>query len=384
MVKIYNIQVDTRSEVFYTSTINYRLNILEKSIAMLNNDIGDSEEILGGIILAPENTFARNCTGNTVRQFDVEQKNSILASLAQLSSKYPNILIIPGTIFWKEHVSLEYLNTEASQRTNLSLQAKKDVLHSESQEKVERVEDYKVSKDPQQLNNAPTADTQASGANHDRKQSMVSTKKSKFLPTLAKLIGSLKLKESNVEISYNVAYLYLGGLQIGEYYKKIDLVDNLKDNDKCFQATKDGPSIFAIPNGNGKFINLGIEIGFEHRWFNYLKNSMKTRVHSNDAITQHEKDNLLDIHLVLTSESLGPNAESICIREGGQFVLSSSYKKRSIGATRNLTPNDIIMGYNTQRPRLEGSQEATHASRISAERSQDKSQEKEPDEGHGK
>ena len=123
-IKLINIVVNTQDDKFFLScTYQQRLCLLERVLCSVKQSLQFSDQSVQAILVAPEYFFARSCPeyyldrnnpkiedipqDRVGRHYEYDDYIEIRKELTKISDSYHGILIVPGTIAWKERVVQE-------------------------------------------------------------------------------------------------------------------------------------------------------------------------------------------------------------------------------------------------------------------------------------
>lgn len=118
-IYLYNLAINTQDDRFHQCDISHKLNLIEEGLVHIQQELKKDEykntqnQKIRAIFVAPEYFFARSypeyyrelIPQNRVgRHYEYKDYIEIRKSLTNFSQKFKGILIIPGTIAWKEAV----------------------------------------------------------------------------------------------------------------------------------------------------------------------------------------------------------------------------------------------------------------------------------------
>lgn len=261
-------------------TIDERFAAMEKqvekvasTVTNLGTDI-QAANAFHAIFAAPEYFFT--APGKTRAALTVKQKDLLYLRLAALSKKYPKILMIPGSVFFKEEVNtLTDLNKMKSHLIMSEITAKKTLAKRDYEDVL-------------------TGWTTGGGSH---------------IPALKDIAEELDEGVTGERVR-NVAYIFLGGDRQAMYDKHVDFTEAMgvsPDNLFFIPGTQDQCPVI----GNFKF---GLEICFDHA----------------SAVLSRRKPSKLDFHVVLSAYT--DNEEGNMAMANGGFFLHSSSSVKATGA----------------------------------------------------
>jgi len=255
-------------------TIDERLAAMEKQIercAKTVTSLGADIELgneFHAIFAAPEYYFTAPAQTRTA--LTTVQKDLLYLKLAALSKKYPKILMIPGTIFFKEEIDTEVARTKMKSHLLMSEITAKSTLAKPDYEDV--------------LSGWTTG-----GGLH--------------VPALKDIGTELGREVPTGERVRNVAYILLGGERQAMYDKHVDFTEAVgvsPDNLFFIPGTQDQCPVI----GNFKF---GVEICFDHA----------------SAVLSRRSVSKLDFHVVLSAWTSSATT-NMAMAKGGFFLHASS------------------------------------------------------------
>jgi predicted amidohydrolase len=267
-------------------TIDERLAALEKAVeacAKTVTTLGADIELANefhAIFAAPEYYFTAPAATRTA--LTATQKDLLYIKLAALSKKYPKILMLPGSIFFKEEIDTEVARTKMKSHLLMSEITAKSTLAKPDYEDV------------------LSGWTTSSGVR---------------VPALKDIATELGRDAPTGERVRNVAYVLLGGERQAMYDKHVDFTESIgasPDNLFFIPGTQDQCPVI----GNFKF---GVEICFDHA----------------SAVLSRRNVSKLDFHIVLSAWT--SNSETnMAMAKGGFFLHASSNPQATAAYTHNV------------------------------------------------
>jgi len=268
-----NTRVDTAGGVPVTNKLRdlrAKLVAADQAFSRLGAQPGDIQ-----LFAAPEYYFAKS--GDKILGYSAAEKDQIKQGLLQLSATYPDVVLIPGTVAWKEELNRADRATTAAQVTTA------------------------IASLPGNM--PPTYGAELQSA-HDR----IKLGKNRF---------GLQKATKMRWFGYNTAYVYSAGVSVGELNKSVPFFE--------FSGEDPGDKIVMIPGFTsgamtmpvldgatpGQRLTVGVEICADHGP-GRLANCSGGRV---------------DIHVLVSATQI---AQHPAAREGGLFVHADSNKPPAV------------------------------------------------------
>ena len=357
-IKLINIVVNTQDDKFFLScTYQQRLCLLERVLCSVKQSLQFSDQSVQAILVAPEYFFARSCPeyyldrnnpkiedipqDRVGRHYEYDDYIEIRKELTKISDSYHGILIVPGTIAWKERVVQE-VGEPVSNSFGASVvpYCAKNMSKDEYKVHMMSIGEGEENMDWEKYMQEG-ADRKLFLCNemlHNPLAKLIGGKGIELVDKLHRFSGlcnndpeqyihTLKERSSKGTIPYlawNSAFFYLDGKKRGEYSKHSDYQEIIFHEELSVAISSLDSSVLNIEG-----LNIGIEICLDH-YCNVLGYYMEN----------HFIEQLLDIHLVLSASVEYQRHLATSIK--GYFIHSSSFED---GAECSL----IIDQYNKEK-----------------------------------
>jgi hypothetical protein len=353
---VINVNVNTQDDRFFLSyswreRINFLIDLLgfiSQSRAFLNS----SNQPFRAMLIAPEYFFARSCPEfyssqskqippeRIGRHYSYEEYIEIRQALTKLSYKYPEILIVPGTIAWKEQAvspntvvttdGYEMTSDWAYVSSSPVPYWKEGVRFGLTQRDAYNAFILSIGENPceknwylylkenpdskllaanERLYSTVAQQIGAQGLTLDGKQRILQNKRDAF----AKVFSSnpekyiKALAKANFGLAWNSAFFYLNGKMVGSYSKHSDYQEVIFHEELSVAIPSEGTSVLNI-----RGLSIGVEICLDHVCNPGILKSF---------IASKKLPFFPDIHLVL-SAYVRPVYN--CARANGYFIHASS------------------------------------------------------------
>jgi len=268
-----------------------------------------------GMFVAPEYLFAKEVLGGgkkhvygkTQRYLDESEKNRIVSWGEQLSEKYPQLIIIPGTVAWQK----------AFERTGRKVFNKSEVMKTSSRydKAVEGVKHYayQVLQKQSHIGVGDILDEKISSKLFTVSALSTSEKIQQINSLKSSGVGdsnsSEPVAQAEAYMGRNTAYVLYGGKVCLKYNKMSDFHESLVDQKTTvfIPGTKRGLFSIPIEKSGGRPIDFGMEICLDHNQKVFsISNSGKA----------------VDIHLILSAFT--STVEGNCNVNSGGYIVHAS------------------------------------------------------------
>jgi predicted amidohydrolase len=280
----------------------------EENVSTRLTSLEEDRPIWAFLFVAPEYYFARSSNAHAIEESD---KRDIVGRLAEISRRYPRLILVPGTIAWKKPVirpmsEIRKRDRDTKERTGpLKLQTRYERFTA-------RVS-WSMNKGITMIPQIIDREDYRRGPNDPFDRFELESREQEIVDRHKKMLERMAPhgRSPGCYLARNTAYAFYGGAEVARYQKR-------SNHDEVFEGESEDFVIFepgGAPDGRGdrfevEGLKFGIEICLDHD-YGYLRHSSQKRP---------------DVHIVVSAE-----VDIVCnhvhVPEGCFLVHASSNKE---------------------------------------------------------
>jgi len=258
---------------------------------------------LTSIFVSPEFLFSQTGQDDQGTTAVTRRKrNWILEKIQSMASNWPGMLLVPGTIVFREDITPESAQKAIMRLQHARTPDPKNFMGYKEDEKIRAAWDAKIKSAARQKRPVMAAYT-------TREVGSPADVEAYYEQQIAKLKNEVVTNPNVLKQSFlikNRTYVFFNGERIFTYGKKTNMDDFHDDTAKGIYIPGRHEGVTRIPPGNGK-LRVGFEVCLEHEL---------------GTLKQHLTANDLDLHIILSAE-MPTGWQNCCVKNRG-FVLHAS------------------------------------------------------------
>lgn len=306
----------------YTPTDRYNLlgRVVEEAWVAMAKDLFARADTLGGasflfLFVAPEYYFSVSDTAHAMTQ---AEKDKIVGYLKALSSEYPSLVLVPGTIAWKKPLN----RTEAQKYKKGTAIEKNESRMQKFMKRIDAAANTEIELAPNAASRMIAERIRLAEGDHESiarfssagyrqtiTQQLVDAAKDKQKATKTKMITNVMANADRCYVARNTAYGFHEGKEVARYHKRGDYFEVLHtESDDGYVIYEPGGG----PEGAGDRFHVenvwfGVEVCLDHQ-MGFLSQTGGVRP---------------DVHIIMSAD-IEFIKEHAFVPKGGYVVHASS------------------------------------------------------------